>query len=309
MKVPAVTLTYGVPGSGKTTRARELVEARAKRVSMDELRLMLGAGSRHYNKRTESTVQELVTLSVIKLVADGFDVVVDNCHVTPSLPEKLSQALAGSVKWDVIDCSDVPLETCIARDAARINQGCYALGGPFVGSEAIYSLHGTMLAEQAYGYHLSAEWLMGAFAPRYYVSDRRKPSAFIVGMDGTLAHRGPFSRGCYTKHEFHRDVSLIVQDAAKGEGGAAIIVISDRSEELRRVTEKWLHDQEFAFDLLLMRPVGDTSPASVVKAELFDAHVRKHYNVLGVFDDRDQVVRECWRAMGIRTYQVALGAY
>jgi hypothetical protein len=75
------------------------------------------------------------------------------------------------------------------------------------------------------------------------------------------------------------------------------------------VTERWLHDQEFLFNLLLMRPVGDKRPASVVKAELFDAHVRKHYNVLGVFDDRDQVVNECWRAMGIRTYQVALGAY
>jgi hypothetical protein len=87
--------------------------------------------------------------------------VVDNCHVNPRVPEKLREALAGEVKWAVIDCSDVPLATCIARDKERINEGAYAEGGSYVGAEGISRLHSTMLAEQLNGYHLSADWLTG----------------------------------------------------------------------------------------------------------------------------------------------------
>ena len=57
------------------------------------------------------------------------------------------------------------------------------------------------------------------------------------------------------------------------------------------------------------RPLGDMRSDTVVKAELFDAYVRGRYNVVAVFDDRDQVADGCWRAMGIRTYQPAGGAF
>jgi hypothetical protein len=135
------------------------------------------------------------------------------------------------------------------------------------------------------------------------------PPAVIVGVDGTLAERGPFARSHYTKKEFQQDVGLMVLDASVGWGNAAVIVCSDRSEELRQETQDWLDAHGFQFDALLMRPLSDMRSDTVVKAELFDAYVRGRYNVVAVFDDRDQVADGCWRAMGIRTYQAAGGAF
>jgi hypothetical protein len=267
---------------------------------MDDLRLMLGG---NYSKRTEETVQDIVVLTTVKLVADGFGVVVDNCHANPALPEKLRQALAGKVEWSVIDCSGVPVADCVVRDQGRLSTGGY------VGAEVIGRLHTTMAYWQSRGYVLSAEWLADAFVPRRCVPAEDKPPAIIVGVDGTLAERGPFQRGRYTKKEFQQDVGLMVLDAAAGWGGAAIIVCSDRSEELRQETEDWLDAQGFQFDVLLMRPSDDMRSDTAVKAALFDAHVRGRYNVVAVFDDRDQVANGCWRAMGLRTYQPAGGAF
>jgi hypothetical protein len=47
---------------------------------------------------------------------------------------------------------------------------------------------------------------------------------------------------------------------------------------------------------------------SVVKQELFDEHIRDIYDVVAVYDDRQQVV-DMWRAMGIDCFQVAPGNF
>lgn len=46
----------------------------------------------------------------------------------------------------------------------------------------------------------------------------------------------------------------------------------------------------------------------IVKAELFDKYVRHNYNVIGVLDDRTQVVN-MWRSMGLTCLQVAPGDF
>jgi len=62
------------------------------------------------------------------------------------------------------------------------------------------------------------------------------------------------------------------------------------------------------YDALYMRAHKDGRRDSVVKVELFDAHVRDAYDVTCVLDDRDQVV-EAWRALGLTVLQVAEGDF
>ncbi|MFJ5071268.1 hypothetical protein ACIQC7_33105 [Kitasatospora sp. NPDC088556] len=57
-----------------------------------------------------------------------------------------------------------------------------------------------------------------------------------------------------------------------------------------------------------MRPTGDSRRDSIVKVEIFDAHVRDTYNVTCVLDDRTQVV-QAWRAIGLTVLQVADGDF
>ena len=57
-----------------------------------------------------------------------------------------------------------------------------------------------------------------------------------------------------------------------------------------------------------MRATGDQRRDSIVKLEIFDQEIRDRYHVIGVFDDRQQVVR-MWRALGLTVFQVAEGDF
>lgn len=57
-----------------------------------------------------------------------------------------------------------------------------------------------------------------------------------------------------------------------------------------------------------MRPEGDKRKDSIVKAELFDKHIKDNYAVDFVLDDRNQVVK-MWRDMGLKCLQVAPGEF
>ena len=60
---------------------------------------------------------------------------------------------------------------------------------------------------------------------------------------------------------------------------------------------------------LFMRPEGDMRRDSVVKRELYEQHIKGKYNVLAIFDDRPQVIRECWQELGFgdRIFNVGSG--
>lgn len=92
-----------------------------------------------------------------------------------------------------------------------------------------------------------------------------------------------------------------------------VIFLSGRDEECRDLTEAWLREHVVERRLmsdyeLHMRPAGDRRRDSIVKAELFDRHVRDQYRVLVVLDDRKQVV-EMWRSLGLTCLQVAEGDF
>lgn len=55
-------------------------------------------------------------------------------------------------------------------------------------------------------------------------------------------------------------------------------------------------------------PAGDMRKDSIVKRELFDAHIRDVYDVHYVLDDRQQVV-DMWRGLGLAVFQVAPGDF
>ena len=62
------------------------------------------------------------------------------------------------------------------------------------------------------------------------------------------------------------------------------------------------------YDELWMRAAGDQRGDDVVKAELFDAHVRHRFLVRVVLDDRDRVVA-VWRRLGLTCWQVDYGDF
>lgn len=142
------------------------------------------------------------------------------------------------------------------------------------------------------------------------------PDCVICDIDGTIAlndgHRGVF------------DYDKIYDDkpnwtVLKALNGIVtnfkfpynkIIFMTGREDFCYLTTRDWLikkcgfRDDEF---LLYMRKTGDKRRDSIVKRELFENHVRKYYNPIAVFEDRQQVLKECWHELGLFCLDVGQG--
>lgn len=306
--MPVVHVMTGLPASGKTTAARELQAesgGRMRRVNLDDLRAMLdiplpeGAERRSYAH--EQTVLAIQDAAVRAAVEGGFDVVVDNTHMTPHIPKRLKAAVAGLATFVVHDFTDVPVEECLRRDAERERP---------VGEEIIRILADKHEKSRRGGWRLTAEWLNDEPAVEPYTADPALPSAVMCDIDGTLAIRG--DRGAYDFTRCEEDLlNVSVRGALRSfrsADGDVVVLLSGRGEEHRARTEAWLRAHEVPYDELWMRAAGDQRRDDVVKAELFDRHVRHRFAVRVSLDDRDRVVA-VWRRMGLPTWQVNYGNF
>jgi predicted kinase len=135
--MPTLTITRGLPGSGKTTWAR--AQRGAVRVNRDDLRRMLhgrwiGAGW------AETQVTLVQHAAVRALLGAGVDVICDDTNLRAQTVRALFDLAAScGAQVAVHDFTDVPLEECVRRDAARPEN-------ERVGEEAIRRMWGRYLA-------------------------------------------------------------------------------------------------------------------------------------------------------------------
>ncbi|GGX09808.1 phosphatase domain-containing protein [Streptomyces chryseus] len=303
--MPVVHVMTGLPASGKTTAARELqaeADGRMRRVNLDDLRAMLDLpAAERRSWAHEQTVLAIQDAAVRAAVDGGFDVVVDNTHMTPHIPKRLKAAVAGLATFTVHDFTDVPVEECVRRDAERDKR---------VGEEAIRILADKHAQVRRGGWRLTDAWLNDEAPVEPYVPDPSLPAAVMCDIDGTLAltgDRGPYD---FTRCEVDllNDAVRRALHAFRRADNDVIVLLSGRGEEYRAQTESWLRRYDVPYDELWMRPAGDGRRDDVVKAELFDRHVRHRYAVRVSLDDRDRVVA-LWRRMGLPTWQVNYGAF
>ncbi|TQK42547.1 putative kinase [Streptomyces sp. SLBN-118] len=304
--MPVVHVMTGLPASGKTSAARSLQAdsgGRMRRVNLDDLRAMLDipASERGRSHAHEQTVLAIQDAAVRAAVDDGFDVVVDNTHLTPHIPKRLKAAVAAQATFVVHDFTDVSVEECIRRDAEREKA---------VGEEIIRILADKHLKAKKGGWRLTEAWLNDEPSVEPYVADPALPTAVMCDIDGTLAIRGE-----RFPYDFTRCDEDLLNVSVRGAlcsfrraDGDVIVLLSGRGEEHRETTEAWLRRHEVPYDELWMRAAGDGRRDDVVKAELFDRHVRHRFAVRVSLDDRDRVVA-VWRRMGLPTWQVNYGNF
>jgi predicted kinase len=303
-----LTLTRGLPASGKTTWARawqaEHPEGRA-RVNRDNLRAQVFGGEGVLPWAVEQQITAMQQAIVRTALAAGMDIVVDDMNLRAKYARVWADlAHAVGADFAVHDLIDVPLEACIERDAKRQREGYR-----HVGEKVIRDLHGKFLASGRLPDITGTPAAAGGPA-RQYIPDEMLPLAWLVDVDGTLARMVEGGRGPYDWHRVGEDepngpvLSLVTALADQ----AAIVVMSGRDESCRAETEAWLHEHGVSFDVLLMRLAGDSRKDSVVKSELFWKHVASNWSVRGVVDDRNQVV-DMWRNLGLMCAQVAPGDF
>jgi predicted kinase len=302
---PTIHLTTGLPASGKSTHARKLMadaEGRMRRVSLDELRRMLddNDGDKRLTHQHEETVLQVQDAAVLAAVNGGFDIVVDNTHLVSRIPNRLKRLVNGRAVFEVHDFTDVDVDECIRRDAAREDP---------VGEEHIRRMALRLASTRSSGWRLTAALLNDVVPVETHVPDPSLPTAVLCDIDGTLADnagRGPYDlEQCETDVLIPSTADALVAFAARGD---RIVLVSGRGEDVRPHTERWLAAHDVKYDELWMRAAGDTRGDDVVKGELFDAHIRHRFQVSVVLDDRDRVVA-LWRRLGLPCWQVNYGDF
>lgn len=287
-----VIILRGIPGSGKSSYAKQLVEENPnayKRINRDDLRAMFDNG--YVSKGNEKFVKQVRDLLIVKALEDGKHVVVDDTNLSESnlvrikqLVHEFNKAHNDEVTVELKEM-DTPLEVCIVRDSAREKK---------VGERTIRAMHRQFFGEPE----------------RYAEQDNSLPKAVICDLDGTLAlmnGRNPFDASSCENDLLNVPVNRVLENYRKL--GYKIILLSGRQDQFREQTERWLLQHGVEYEVLLMRKFKDNRKDSIIKREIFEEHIRGTYFIDLVLDDRNQVV-DMWRdELRLPCFQVYYGDF
>lgn len=308
-----LTITRGLPGSGKSTWARNQVEAdksgNTVRVNRDDLRMEMFGEFHFTGPRAEVNAKEqAVTVEQEKRVRQGLTqgkhVIVDDTnlyHAAPYAWRRVAEGFKGDAQFAV---HDVPtsFEECVRRDAARMARGERGVGKNVLEQmRARYLKTGTLPYLQS---HLTA--------PIPTVPDKVE-NGVIFDVDGTLCdvrsvrhHVRPAPGGRRDFHRFHMDSLYCPPNKRVAdflnqckENGLKVIIVTARDEKYRGLTEKWLELNDLEYDGIFVRDYGDIRPDYEAKKDIL-TRVREFYNPVHAVDDNPQVL-QLWKEEKIQT--------
>ncbi|HLZ60102.1 MAG TPA: AAA family ATPase [Ktedonosporobacter sp.] len=281
-----IIIIRGLPGSGKSTWARQQLEQhpeRYKRLNRDTLREMIDNGK--WSKGREKHIIQTEKLLAEHFLSNGFTVIIDDTNLSESTVKmwrEFAQKMEAAV--EIKDFTHVPVEVCIERDRKRPN---------YVGEQVIREMYREFLQPK----------------PLVIAYDPTLPDALICDLDGTLAllnGRNPYDASTCENDLLNEPIANIV--STYYDDGYTILLVSGRSSLHRPPTERWLQSKGIRYHTLLMRSEGDSRKDAIIKKEIYEQHIRGKWNIKFILDDRNQVIR-AWRELGLTVLQVADGDF
>jgi len=295
MKKQKIILTRGLPASGKSTWAKELVKnsnGKAKRVNKDDLREMIDSGV--WSKPNEQMILNARDNLICTFIEGGAEtVIVDDTNFEEKhfdnikgLTDAFNNLGRHSISVEYKDFLDVSLDVCLERDALRVKP---------VGEKVIKDMHQRYILPTI----------------KEVPAVNKKGNTIIVDLDGTYAHRCDRQWFDYSKVD-QDDLDITVDGIVRAYAnmGYTILIVSGRegTEECRSKTLSWLDKHNVPYYDLMMRKQGDFRRDSIVKEEIYNNYIKDKFDVEFVLDDRKSVC-EKWRELGLKCLQVAPGDF
>jgi predicted kinase len=283
-----VIVLKGLPASGKSTYAKDLVDRHAgryKRVNKDDLRAMLD--NSYWSKGNEKFVLKVRDWLIVEALNDGKNVLVDDTNLHPKHETKIRELVKEYNQQNNSDVTvevkffEIELEEAIARDLKRFNS---------VGEKVIREMYYQFIAAKQ-------------------TTSRKQnpnlPKAVIVDIDGTVADnvtRSPFDFTRVLEDKpIERTIELV---RLLAQANYQIIFVSGREDSCMEDTEEWLNLYQIPYTELLMRRRGDLRKDSIIKHEIFTNYIESKYHVSFVIDDRKQVKRMWVDELGLFVFDV-----
>ena len=316
-----ILILIGISGSGKSTFAKQFVQENPTylRLNRDDLRrsvvpVPLGEYWKwedNRKNRIERLVSELEKSALLAALESGWNVVIDNTHLRQRyitellklIDKQASTRKPIAVSFLVID---VNLEEAIKRDQLRPD---------VVGETVIREQHSRLhILKNIFDATQRLQFPTVHTTVDPMEQDHSLPKCILVDIDGTAAKihdRSPFDWSNVGRDLPNTPVLNVVR--AMRAAGYAVVFLSGRDSAARTETIRWLQrhlDWKEVVDYqLFMRLQNDMRKDSIIKRELFDAHIRGRYFVELVLDDRDQVVSLWRRDLGLTCLQVDYGDF
>ncbi|BAV80961.1 polynucleotide kinase [Vibrio phage RYC] len=280
---PQAIITVGCSASGKSTFANRLAKLGWTEINRDTIRFRGGEKNwLEYNWKQEGAVQRKWEKKLHNACSNSENIVVSDTNLDRSRAEELEQYLIG-------EGYDVTFRLFEEDFAELLKRDSHRQGG--VGYEVLLKQYQRFMVE----------WK----GVQPYVPNGSQQRAYIFDLDGTLFTND--TRNIYDETRVKEDSpihrNMIIARSLINEG-IKVIFLSGR-----KGTEQCLKDSreslvgylgEGAYDCpMFFREPEDNSKDSICKLKLFDKYVRNNYHVLTVFDDRQQVIEECWNVIGI----------
>jgi predicted kinase len=295
-----LTILSGLPSSGKSTKAKEIISKNNDtiRVNRDLLRQMLyfvekGDHSEMSNSR-EKFVKNLEVEIVKFALKKHKNVVIDDTNFAESTREMWKDiAVENKTKVEIIEI-DTPVEECIRRDKERPDP---------VGEAVIRKFAGL------YKNNKKPEKIEKISFPG-------EKKIIICDIDGTVAdceHRRHFLTDGPKKDwdgffDAMKDDTIregVLQLLTLTYKDHPVVMVSGRPDNYRDITENWLKDNNVPYRYLLMRRAGDFRPDTIVKEEILMKYFNKD-DIEMIIDDRPSVI-SMWRRNGLPVIDVGTG--
>lgn len=298
----------GLPGSGKSTIAHAWIGSYDNRViiSRDDIRHTMFHYSGVGTKEQESVITTLVEQAIDTNISAGHDVIIDQTLMRRSDARGMGKIGVSHDATVMYVNVDVDVDTAMSQMQNRADNG-----GRYVSPDVISNMH------KKFGYLKNQSPITSDdialqeshdFA-EYQCHNPHLSPVVLFDIDGTLALMEDRSAYDWDKvGEDKPNIPVVNQLRINREAGNTIIIFSGRDDICREDTEAWLHKHDIKYDLLMMRKHKDNRKDSLIKREML-THVEQNYGqIVGIFDDRNQVV-DMYRSIGLPVFQVNYGDF
>lgn len=264
----------GLPASGKSTFALNLVRDGWTRVNKDDIRATLHNGK--WTKGNENQVLSVRDAIISDALGRGRNVVVDDTNFAPKHSDRLAQIAKEHGAYFHTKSFNTDVDTCIERDLNRERS---------VGENVIRKM-----------------WRQYIEPPAEYASNG-KPKAVIFDLDGTLAkmgNRSPYDWARVKEDKPNWNVAELLETFKKD--GYKILLFTGRDGVCEGDTKQWLEKYSIDYDAFDIRPENNNEKDDVIKRRMYDKY-KDQFDIKYVVDDRLQVAR-MWHTLGLTLLKV-----
>lgn len=285
-----IRLYKGLPGSGKTTSAMNLIAMNPRtdflRINNDDL-----SGS-ITNLDREDLIAVTEKLLLFGMERDKY-ILLDNTNLSTVRQERYATLVAEwnaanpekTYEIEVEDLTGVPLWMCYERNRARAK-----------------SVADSVIAEM-FNHHVLPN------IPKY-VDIEGLPNCVVIDIDGTVARPG--QRGKYNFNKYHLDtVYTDIWDHIKllsEHRNLAKVFLTARSDDGKEQTLDWLSknlDLKREEIILFMRDKHEQMSDYLLKEKIAKDYIIPQFNIKAWFEDRGRCVEMARHKLGIEAvYQV-----